>query len=85
MQPRIAGVALRAASDHREIALVRRLVDYESPEPSRAKVETDRSLCKAIQENEHAQTDVSEHNHLNSRYHKPVVGAPLATPRVNLS
>jgi hypothetical protein len=49
-----------------QIALMRRLVDYESPEPSRPKVETDRSLCKAVQENKHAQTDVPEHDHLDS-------------------
>lgn len=49
-----------------EIALMRTLVDYESPKPSRAKVETDRSLGKAVQENEHAQTDVPEYDHLDS-------------------
>src|SRR5260370_8155290 len=64
---------------------MRRHVDYESPEPSRAKVETDRPLCKAVQENEHAQADVPEHNHLDSTL--PQTGCrrvPLAPPRVSL-
>jgi hypothetical protein len=65
---------------------MRRLVDYESAEPWRAKVEMDRSLCNAVQENEHAQTDVPEQDHLDPTLPETCCRrVPLGTPlRVSL-